>query len=146
MNFFKLLAVLASTLWFTADQKGQRLFDAGEFREAAEAFEDPLRKGIALYRAGEFKQAQAVFARLDNAEAHFNRGNCLVFMGQYNDAAASYDRALSRRPGWTEAEDNKRIALARAEKMKREGGDMGDQKIGADEIVFDKTKSGMKGI
>ena len=99
-------------------------------------------KGTALYRAGEFKQAQAVFARLDTAEAHYNRGNCLVMLGQYQDAIASYDRALTRRPAWLEAADNRALAAARAERMKQQGGDMGDQKIGADEVVFDKKKSG----
>lgn len=133
---------LASTLWFTADQQGQRAFDRGDHAAAAEHFEDPMWQGVALYRAGEFKQSQAVFARLDSAEAHYNRGNCLVFMGKYADAVASYGRALERRPGWREAEDNRRLAAARAEMLKSEGGEMGDQKIGADEIVFDKNKPG----
>jgi len=135
-------ALLAGTFWFTADQQGQRAFDDGHYREAAERFADPMRKGAALYRAGEFKQAQAMFARLDTAEAHFNRGNCLVFLGQYDAAVESYDRALARRPGWQDALDNRTIAATRAERLKSEGGDLGDQQIGADEIVFDKSKPG----
>ena len=135
-------ALLASSLWFTADQQGQRLFHQEQYREAAEHFEDPMWKGTALFRAGEFKEAQAVFARLDTAEAHFNRGNCLVFLGQYDAAVASYDRALTRRPAWPEAEQNRAIAAGRADLLKREGGDMGDQTLGADEIVFDKNKEG----
>ncbi|BCX49628.1 VonWillebr and factor type A domain-containing protein [Haloferula helveola] len=134
--------VLSSGFWLTADQQGQRAFDGGRFDAAAENFEDPMWKGAAYYRAGEFKSAQAAFARLDTAEAHYNRGNCLIFLGQYDDAMASYDRALARVPGWQEARDNRNIALARAERMQQEGGEMGDQQIGADEIVFDKKKSG----
>ena len=134
--------LLASTFWFTADQQGQRAWQRGDFASAARQFEDPMWKGVALFREGEFKQAQAVFARLDTAEAHYNRGNCLVFMGKYLDAVASYDRALARRPGWTEAQQNRHIAESRAKMLKNEGGDMGDQKLGADKIVFDKKKSG----
>lgn len=136
------LAVLAAAVWATPDQQGQRLFNEQHYKEAAARFADPMRKGTALYRAGEFKEAQAVFARLDTAEAHYNRGNCLVLLGQYQDAIASYDRALQRQPDWTEATDNRALAAARAELMKQEGGDMGDQQIGADEIVFDKKKPG----
>jgi Ca-activated chloride channel family protein len=131
-----------SKLWFSADQQGQRLFQQKNYREAAERFTNPMWQGTALFRAGEFKQAQAVFARLDTAEAHFNRGNCFVMLGLYQDAVASYDHALERRPGWNEAIDNRAIAASRAEMLKTEGGDMGDQKIGADEIVFDKKKPG----
>ncbi len=142
----KLLALLAaltwSALWLTPDQQGRRLFNTGDFLAAAEHFRNPMWQGTALYRAGEFKQAQPVFARLDTAEAHYNRGNCLVFLGQYEDAVASYERALKLQPDWTEARENRDLAAARANLLKNEGGKMGDQQIGADEIVFDKKKPG----
>ncbi|MGB6221821.1 tetratricopeptide repeat protein [Haloferula sp.] len=143
MKTFLAIATLTwSGLWFTPDQQGQRLFDKKEYIAAADTFSDTMWKGVALYRAGEFKKAQAVFSRLDSAEAHYNRGNCLVFLGQYQDAVASYDRALSRRPDWQAATENRNLAAIRAERMKSEGGDMGDQQIGADKIVFDKKKEG----
>ena len=134
--------VIASAIWFTADQQGRHAFEKKDYRQAAERFADPMWKGVAFFRAGEFEQAQAVFAGLDSAEAHYNRANCLVMLGKYQDAIASYDRALERRPGWTAAEENRAIATARAERMKQEGGEMGQQEIGADEIVFDKKKPG----
>jgi len=137
-----LVPILAGTFWFTADQQGQRQFRDGDFKAAAESFTDPMWKGAALYRAGEFEAAATTFSRSDAAEAHFNRGNCLVFLGQYEDAVASYDRALKRRPDWREAVDNREIARLRAERLKNEGGDLGDQKLGADEIVFDKKQPG----
>lgn len=135
-------ALTWAALWLTPDQQGQRAFDKGDYKKASEAFEDPMRKAVALYRAGEFKEAQTLFSRLDSAEAHYNRGNCLIFLGQYDDAVASFDRALSRRPDWQEAIDNRKIAQLRGDSLINEGGDMGDQQIGADEIKFDKKKSG----
>ncbi|MEM9016501.1 MAG: tetratricopeptide repeat protein, partial [Verrucomicrobiota bacterium] len=141
MKSFLLLATLTwSSFWFTPDQEGQRLFRQEKYREAAEAFVDPLWKGMAWYRAGEFEKAAAQFARRDTAEAHFNRGNALVFRGQYEDAVAAYERALEKQPDWKEATENREIAALRAEATKAEGGDMGDQKIGADEIKFDNQK------
>ena len=114
--------------------------DRGEFGEAAEAYRDPMRQGVAYFRAGEFEKADSAFARVGTAEAEYNRGNCLILLGQYEAAVRRYDRALELRPGWEDAEVNREIARVRGERRKAKGGDMGDQKIGADEIRFDKEK------
>ncbi len=140
----RLVAIFAAMswvgLWFTPDQEGQRLYRDEDFTAAAEAFTDPLWKGTAWYRAGEFEKAAGEFAKRDTAEAHFNRGNALVFQGKYDRAIDAYERALEKRPDWQAAEENRKIAVLRAEATKAEGGDMGDQKIGADEIKFDNQK------
>lgn len=127
-------------LWLTPDQQGQRLFSEGEYEAAAEAFEDPLWKGMAWFRAGEFEKAAAQFARRDTPEAHFNRGNALVMRGEYESAVAAYERVLTMRPEWKEAEENLELAKERGKAIKREGGDMGDQRLGADRIEFDNRK------
>jgi Ca-activated chloride channel family protein len=139
----KTLAVIAavtwwSSLWFTPDQQGQRHFQRGEFTEAAAAFQDPMWQGAALYRQGEFESAAQAFARRDSAEALYNQGNAWLIQGAYDTAIASYDRALEKRPDWEAALENKELAVARAKLVEQKGGDMGDQKIGADKIVFDK--------
>ena len=126
-------------LWFTPDQQGQHFFRRGEHNEAAQAFHDPMWQGAAWYRAGEFEKAAQAFARRDTADAHFNQGNAWLMRGKYATAIASYERALERQPNWKEAADNRDIALARAKKAEQKGGDMGDQTIGADKIVFDKN-------
>ncbi|GAB5401971.1 MAG: tetratricopeptide repeat protein [Aureliella sp.] len=115
--------------------------DAGEYEQAAKVFVDPMRRGTAWFRAGEFDRAEREFARSVTAEAEYNRGNCLVMLGQYKTAIERYDRALKLRPNWQDAETNRSIAIVRAERVQDEGGDMGDQKLGADEIRFDNKKS-----
>lgn len=129
-----------SGLWMTPDQQGQRLMKKEEFEKAAKVFGDPMRKGTALYRAGEFEAAEQAFARVGTGEAEYNRGNCLLMQGKYDLAIERYDRALELSPGWEDVEVNRAIAVARAELKKNEGGEMGDQEVGADEIVFDKKK------
>ena len=126
-------------LWFTPDQQGERYFQRGEYVEAAQAFHDPMWQGAAWYRAGEFEKAAQAFARRDTADAHFNQGNAWLMRGKYQTAIASYDRALEKLPDWKEAADNRSLAIARAKTVERKGGDMGDQKIGADRVVFDKN-------
>ncbi len=124
-------------LWLTPDQQGQRDFVRGEFAAAATQFQDPMWQGAAWYRAGEFEKSAAAFARRDTADAHFNEGNARLMLGKYEAAIACYDRALAMRGDWSEAIENRALAQARAKLVEQKGGEMGDQKIGADEIVFD---------
>jgi len=131
------------SLWFTPDQQGQRLMNRGEFQAAAETFRDPMRQGVAWFRAGEFEKAEQSFARLGTADAEFNRGNCLIMRGKYDQAVERFNRALELNPELEAARINRNIAIARAKLVEKKGGDMGQQEIGADEIVFDKNnKSG----
>ena len=60
--------------------------------------------------------------------------------GKYEAAIERFDRALDLKVGWRDAEVNRAIAVARSKLVRRQGGDMGDQQLGADEIVFDKNK------
>jgi len=136
------LSVMAITwagLWFTPDQQGQRKFEREEFVAAAQAFRDPMWQGAAWYRAGEFGKAAQAFGRRDSAEASYNQGNAQLLLGKYDAAITSYNRALEKHPDWKEAVDNRTLAAARAKMVEQKGGDMGDQLIGADKIVFDKN-------
>jgi len=140
MRTLAVIAILTwAGLWFTPDQQGRRYFERGEFTEAAAVFQDPLWQGAAFYRAGEFEKAARAFGRRDTAEAQYNQGNAWLMNGKYEDAIARYDRALAKRPGWKEAADNRDLAAARLKMTTVTGGDLGDQKIGADKIVFDKN-------
>ena len=136
-----LLAALSWTaLWYTPDQAGQRLYVNEQYAQAAQTFEDPMRIGDAWFRAGEFEKAEQAYARSAAAEALYNRANCLVMRGKYEDAVEIYDLALGKKPDFPAAQTNREIAVLRAAKTKQEGGDMGDQKLGADKVVFDKNK------
>jgi Ca-activated chloride channel family protein len=145
MKAWATLVVIGSSswlaFWFTPDQQGQRLMDRQQYEEAASTFRDPMRQGVAWFRAGEFKKAEPSFARNSSAEGEFNRGNCLIMQGKYEKAVERFDRALELRPNWEAAETNRSIALARGKAVKREGGDTGDQQLGADEITFDKKEN-----
>jgi len=127
-----------SGLWRTPEQQAQRLMNDGDFANAAPGFRSPMRQGAAWFRAGEFEKAERAFARDASPEAEFNRGNCLVMQGEYSAAVERFDRALELRPAWEDATVNRDIAKARV--LNDQGGDMGDQKLGADEIRFDKKK------
>lgn len=132
-------------LWQTPDQQGRHLMAEERYHDAAAAFADPMWAGVARFRAGDFKEAAQLFGGMDTAEAAFDQGNALVMLGKYDDAVARYDRALALRQGWASAEANRNLAKLRGEKIRQKGADAGDQREGADEIVYDKDKKNQEG-
>jgi len=128
-------------LWFTPDQQGQRLMDKGEYQQAAEKFKTPEQIGTALFMAGDFESAASVLGRSGSAQAHYNRGNANIMLGQYDAAIEAYQSALSRQPGWLEAEQNMQIAIARKQALAPPEDDFGGTggMLAADEIVFDQS-------
>ncbi len=128
-------------LWFTPDQQGQRLMDRGEYKQAAGKFTTAEKIGAALFLAGEFENAATVLGRSGSAEATYNRGNANIMLGQYEAAIEAYQNALSKRPGWREAEQNLQIAILRKQALAPPDDDFGGTggQLEADEIVFDQT-------
>jgi len=131
-----------SGFFLTADQQARRLFEAGDAQGAAARFIDPYQRAAAHYRAGNFVEAAGIWAGLEGPESAYNQGTALVMAGKYLDAVARFDGALAQRPDWEVARVNREIALQRAERIEREGGDMTGGKLGADDIVFDQGESG----
>ncbi|PSU34780.1 vWA domain-containing protein [Photobacterium lutimaris] len=70
-------------LWLTPDQQGQRLFNQGEYLEAAKHFVDPLRKGTAYYYASEYQQAHRAFLQMDNDFGLYNGASALARQREY---------------------------------------------------------------
>jgi len=144
--FFGLVTMIclltANCSIFSADQIGYRYFRQGEFEPSAQQFSDPQWKAAALYRSGDFKQAAALFSGYDTAEGAFNHGNSLVMLGKYEEATQRYQRALALKPDWEAARNNLEIARLRAERVKKEGGEMTGGQLEADDYTFsDKSSS-----
>ncbi len=126
----------SADFWLTPDQQGDRLMQRKEYALAAKCYKDPMRAGTASYRAGDFEAAVSSFQQRNTPESWFNIGNSLVMQGAYEDAIDAYDTALSKQPGWKNAETNREIARLRAERIKAEGGEMTGGKLKADEYIF----------
>ena len=130
-----------ANLWFTPDQQGQRLLDQGEYQQAAGKFTTPESIGAALFLAGDFEKAASVLGRSASAEAHYNRGNAHIMLGEYDAAIEAFQSALSKRPDWLEAEQNLQIAILRKQALAPPEDDFGGTggQLEADEYVFDDT-------
>ena len=152
------IAIVAATLavltaekphfWMKPDRKGDHLFHHQQYADAAKAYQEPWRIGTAQYRNGDFEAAAKTFARVPGATGAYNQGNASLMHGAYQAAIASYNRALSFRPGWKEAEENKALALARQQKLEASGKDREKEQTGQDDppdkIVFDQKGDNQK--
>jgi len=135
-------------LFLTPDQQGRYAFEKGDYRTAAERFQDPYWRGISFYRSENYDEAVNQFALIESAEAYFYIGNCYARLGGYPAAAESYAQALQIRPGFAEAEENRRLVLSLIEKKKDEevSEEPVDPTFKADEVKFDdKGKEGKQG-
>ena len=132
--------------WISPDIQGQHAFEKGQYQQAAEHFRDPLWQGIAWYRAGNFPAAVGAFHRAEQTpETLMWTGNALAQQKQWQEALDTYDQALSLRPGWKMALENRekisqivmQLRQKQRESEQEQGDDMDD---GPDKIVKDLKK------
>ncbi len=137
-------------LWLTPDQQGRYYFEKEDYAAAADRFEDPLWKGIAYYRGKNFKAASEQFGRVDTSAGYFNLGNTYAHWGQLEQAVASYEEALRRKPDYPAAKENrdlvKSLIQKKAKEKEEEPLEGQDPTFNPDEIKFDeKGRKGKKG-
>jgi Ca-activated chloride channel homolog len=138
-------------LWLTPDQQGRYYFERGNYPAAAERFQDPLWKGVAYYRSKKFDAAVEQFARVETPDGYFNLGDAYAHLGRLDQAAASYEEALRRRPDYKEARENRDMVQSLIQKKKsqekeEEPPEGKEPTYKPDEIKFDeKGKRGKKG-
>jgi len=94
------------------NQLAHRLFQEGKYAQAAEIFTDPAWKGVAMYRSEQWWRAAEAFVRANDAESHYNLGNCYVKLSYYELALEAYQRATSLDPTHEDAKFNAEIMLA----------------------------------
>jgi Ca-activated chloride channel family protein len=132
-------------LWMTPDQQGRYYFQKGDYRKAAEKFEDPMWRGLSSERAGDYDGALNAFALSDTAEAWYNQGDALAHMSKYSEAVAAYRQALSRHPHWKNAEDNLALVQSLIPKPKDDKKDKQKEQEEAPNLPPDQTKFDQKG-
>lgn len=132
--------------WISPDIQGQQAFNKGHYPQAAEHFRDPLWQGIAWYNAGNFAAAVGAFHRAPQTpETLLWTGNALAQQKQWQAALDTYDQALSLRPDWKMALDNRekiahivmQLRQKEREREQEQGDDMDD---GPDKVVKDLKK------
>jgi Ca-activated chloride channel family protein len=114
------------------------LYQSGEFKEAAKAFQDALvqspsdraiMQGLAsaLFKSGKVAEGQEIFKKLAETaeggreffENRYNEGNALMALSRYKEAVAAYDSALAAKPDDDRAQHNRLVAQKRLEEEER---------------------------
>lgn len=123
--------------FMNSEEVGERALNEGNYQKAAEAFQDPYRKGVALYKSGQFAEAEKMFklsSREDvAADAAYNRGNCLVQQKKYKEAIKAYEKVLKQWPEHEKASENlalvkKMLEEQQQNKSKKDNSDKQDKK------------------
>ncbi|MEL4308199.1 VWA domain-containing protein [Joostella sp. CR20] len=95
-----------SDLWYTKDYQGQRLSDKGDYKDAAEAYTDPLRKGVAYFKAEEYEDAINAFSKDTSAMGSYNLGLAYFKNGDYAAAQIAFNMAVEKDPSLEIAKTN----------------------------------------
>ncbi len=98
-----------NTLWKNSEQRAYESLQSGDAEQAAQLFKDPQWKAAAEYRAGNYDQAVEILSGLENADAHYNRGNALAKSGQLEQALAAYEQAIAQQPAHEDAKHNQQL-------------------------------------
>ena len=131
-------------LWLRSDQQAAAALAQGDAKTAASVARSPDWRGSAAYRVGDFDSAAGDYAKVENADGAYNQGNALAKLGRFDEALASYDRALQLAPDMDDAKANKAAVeewLKRkqqqqdksSQKQKSKSGDSKDQKQSPDD-------------
>ncbi|MEM9632570.1 MAG: VWA domain-containing protein [Pseudomonadota bacterium] len=127
--------------WFlTPNQQGQLAFDAKEYQQAADLFEDQMWKAYSLYRLGKYEEAAELYSFQDSSDAAMGEGMALIRSRSYRQAIAAFEKAVERDPENDAARNNLELARYILEYVEttREQSDTGEERgIGADDVVFD---------
>jgi len=121
-------------LWQRKDQQAFRALKEQDAEKAAALARDPSLSGEAWFRSGEYANATEAWSQAESADAHYNRGNALAHLGEYDAAIAAYDRALSIDPAMQDAVINRELVEQMKEQQEQQqqqqDGDQGDSQNG----------------
>jgi Ca-activated chloride channel family protein len=109
--------------WRNKDQQAYQALRADDAEKAAALAIDPDLSGEAWYRSGEHANALEAWAQLNSADAHYNRGNTLAHLEEYEAAIKAYDEALAIEPDMEDAIKNRALLEQMKQQQEQEGED-----------------------
>ena len=124
---FPVSAGLWDDLWQRRDQQGWQALEDGSPEAAAELFEDPDWRNAARYRSQDYQGAAQGWSAAQTPTDHYNLGNALAQLGDYQAAIAAYEQALSGAPDHEDAAFNKALMEQLLEQQAGEEAESGNQ-------------------
>lgn len=124
---FPASAGLWDDLWQRRDQQGWQALEDGSAEAAAGLFEDPDWRNAARYRGEDYQGAAQGWSAAQTPTDHYNLGNALAQLGDYQAAIAAYGQALSGAPDHEDAAFNKALMEQLLEQQAGEEAQSGNQ-------------------
>lgn len=91
-------ALQVKDFFYSKDYQGQQQFEKENYLEAAELYEDEMRKGIAHYKAGNFEMAIQSFSKDTTANGAYNLGLSYYKNGDLAAAQMAFGLAVELDP------------------------------------------------
>lgn len=114
------------SLWQRPDQQGAKMLENGDAKAAANTFEDPQWQAYARYKDNNFAGANSALKDIDDPIAHYNRGNALAKLGEYQAAIDAYQKTLDVEPDNEDAAFNKALVEKLLEQQNQEQQQQGE--------------------
>lgn len=111
-----------SDLWQRRDQRGAAALADGDYDRAADLLKDPNWKATAEYRGGDFPTSAELWESVDTPDGHYNQGNALALQGPelFEQAIASYEKALNMDPNHEDARYNRDLLLQQQQQQQNQ--------------------------
>ncbi len=127
--------------WQRKDQQAYQALQVDDAEKAAALAVDPALSGQAWYRSGEHANAVEAWSRLDEADAHYNRGNALAHLGEYEAAIKAYDEALAIEPDMEDALANRALLeQMKQQQEQQQEGESGESEPSEDQSEGDSAQ------
>ncbi len=117
--------------WLTQNQQAMQQYNAGEYEQAAEQFNDPRWKGIAQYQAGDYQAAIDSLQSDTSLEGKYNLANAFAQAQDFDKAIELYQQVLEQNPQHQDAKANLEVVKQAQQQQQQQQGDSGqsgDQK------------------
>lgn len=130
--------------WFSKDQQAALYFEQGEFKQAAQLFEEPQWKAYSTYLSGDFVTAIELLGALDNDKAQFALANAYAHSMQFDQALTIYEFMKNKPEFESIATNNITVIQMAIEKIKNSPPEkQGNEKVLDDrQIVNDNDQEG----
>ncbi|WP_028863692.1 vWA domain-containing protein [Psychromonas aquimarina] len=131
-----------ASVWKNNQQNAFQAYQDKDYQKAVELYEDPLNKGAAYYQNKQYKEALASFTQAaaetpENADAFYNQGNSYAQLKEIDKAIRSYQKALTLRPDFQQAQDNKKLL----EDLKKQQQEQKDKQQSSEQQESDQQQS-----